>query len=210
MLISLDVSESCVRFPECWSSWEYMMSFDVYRDSATQSLLHCRHIWKALGCFKACTWIFAKRYFNGCIQSRVRTVKTNEQVLLKTLEQQESMIEHIARTKPKHVDNHRREVEVYHLRRELHFVGRTSLFLKEQIQLSTVRSFLQGTLIDQFVACSKSRDIAHELASQIWLTVLGNLKENLLESTRDEFRSDLGSNLNRLLNVSNDTPQKSK
>ncbi|KAJ9701869.1 hypothetical protein PVL29_003893 [Vitis rotundifolia] len=111
------------------------------------------------------------------------------------------MIEHLARTKPKHVDNHKREVEVYHLTRELHFVGRTSLFLKEQLRLSTVTSFLQGTLIDLFVACGKSRDVAHELASQIWLTVLGNLKENLLESTREELRSDLGSNLNRLLDA---------
>ena len=101
-------------------------------------------------------------------------------------------------------------MEVYHLTRELHFVSRTSLFLKEQLRLSTVTSFLQGTLIDQFVACGKSRDVAHELASQIWLTVLGNLKENLLESTREELRSDLGSNLNRLLDVSDDTLQRSK
>ncbi|KAJ9701865.1 hypothetical protein PVL29_003889 [Vitis rotundifolia] len=108
------------------------------------------------------------------------------------------MIEHLARTKPKHVDNHKREVEVYHLTREVHFVGGTSLFLKEQLRLSTVTSFLQGTLIDQF------------LASQICLTVLGKLKENLLESTTEELRYDLGSNLNRLLDVSDDTLQRSK
>ncbi|GMN66479.1 hypothetical protein TIFTF001_035550 [Ficus carica] len=31
---------------------------------------------------------------------------------------------------------------------------------------------------DQFIACGKSRDMAHELASQIWLAVLDNLEEN--------------------------------
>lgn len=33
-------------------------------------------------------------------------------------------------------------------------------------------------LADQFIACGKSRDSAHELASQIWLAVLDNLEEN--------------------------------
>lgn len=33
-------------------------------------------------------------------------------------------------------------------------------------------------LADQFIACGKSRDIAHELASQIWLAVLDNLEDN--------------------------------
>lgn len=33
-------------------------------------------------------------------------------------------------------------------------------------------------LADQFIACGKSRDIAHELASQIWLAVLDNLADN--------------------------------
>ncbi|OMO65537.1 TatD family [Corchorus olitorius] len=37
---------------------------------------------------------------------------------------------------------------------------------------------LHGTIIDQFIACGNSRDIAHELASQIWLAVLDNLEEN--------------------------------
>ena len=32
-------------------------------------------------------------------------------------------------------------------------------------------------LSDQFIACGKSRDMAHELASQIWLAVLDNLEE---------------------------------
>lgn len=31
---------------------------------------------------------------------------------------------------------------------------------------------------DQFIACGKSRDKAHELASQIWLAVINNLEEN--------------------------------
>ncbi|CAK7323768.1 unnamed protein product [Dovyalis caffra] len=33
-------------------------------------------------------------------------------------------------------------------------------------------------LADQFIACGKSRDTAHELASQIWLAVLDNLEDN--------------------------------
>lgn len=33
-------------------------------------------------------------------------------------------------------------------------------------------------LSDQFIACGKSRDMAHELASRIWLAVLDNLEEN--------------------------------
>lgn len=33
-------------------------------------------------------------------------------------------------------------------------------------------------LADQFIACGKSNDIAHELASQIWLAVLDSLEEN--------------------------------
>lgn len=31
---------------------------------------------------------------------------------------------------------------------------------------------------DQFIACGKSRDMAHELASIIWLAVIDNLEEN--------------------------------
>ncbi|XP_057995913.1 uncharacterized protein LOC110665942 isoform X3 [Hevea brasiliensis] len=61
-------------------------------------------------------------------------------------------------------------------------VGHTYLFLKEQLELSTMpppSGILHGTIIaDQFIACGKSRDAAHELASQIWLTVLDNLEEN--------------------------------
>lgn len=37
---------------------------------------------------------------------------------------------------------------------------------------------LLWVLADQFIACGKSRDTAHELASQIWLAVLDNLEEN--------------------------------
>lgn len=33
-------------------------------------------------------------------------------------------------------------------------------------------------LSDQFIACGKSRDIAHQLASRIWLAVLDNLDDN--------------------------------
>uniref|UniRef100_A0A2P2KDX8 Uncharacterized protein MANES_14G008300 n=2 Tax=Rhizophora mucronata TaxID=61149 RepID=A0A2P2KDX8_RHIMU len=60
-------------------------------------------------------------------------------------------------------------------------VGHTYLFLKEQLEFSTTpppSGLLHGTIIDQFIACGKSRDIAHELASQIWLAVLDNLEEN--------------------------------
>ncbi|XP_050224444.1 uncharacterized protein LOC126674109 isoform X2 [Mercurialis annua] len=59
--------------------------------------------------------------------------------------------------------------------------GHAYWFLKEQLELSTTSSpsgILHGTIIDQFIACGKSRDAAHELASQIWLAVLDNLKEN--------------------------------
>ncbi|XP_022723839.1 uncharacterized protein LOC111280697 isoform X2 [Durio zibethinus] len=60
-------------------------------------------------------------------------------------------------------------------------VGHTYLFLKEQLELSTMpppSGILHGTIIDQFIACGESRDVAHELASQIWLAVLDNLEEN--------------------------------
>lgn len=33
-------------------------------------------------------------------------------------------------------------------------------------------------LADQFIACGKSRDKAHELASLIWLAVIDNFEEN--------------------------------
>lgn len=32
---------------------------------------------------------------------------------------------------------------------------------------------------DQFIACGKSRDRAHELASMIWLAVIDNLEESV-------------------------------
>ncbi|KAK4267718.1 hypothetical protein QN277_024461 [Acacia crassicarpa] len=60
-------------------------------------------------------------------------------------------------------------------------VGHTYLFLKEQLELSTTpphSGILHGTIIDQFIACGKSRDLAHDLASLIWLAVLDNLEEN--------------------------------
>ncbi|RRT56126.1 hypothetical protein GW17_00015581 [Ensete ventricosum] len=34
------------------------------------------------------------------------------------------------------------------------------------------------SLLDQFIACGRSRDKAHELASEIWLAVINNLEEN--------------------------------
>ncbi|XP_058068320.1 uncharacterized protein LOC131217415 isoform X2 [Magnolia sinica] len=52
---------------------------------------------------------------------------------------------------------------------------------KEQLELSTMpppSGILHGTMIDQFITCGKSRDKAHELASQIWLAVINNLEEN--------------------------------
>ncbi|KAL0012925.1 hypothetical protein SO802_008033 [Lithocarpus litseifolius] len=75
-------------------------------------------------------------------------------------------------------------------------VGHTYLFLKEQLELSSMAppsAILHGTIIDvaqysltgshcvladQFIACGKSNDMAHELASQIWLAVLDSLDEN--------------------------------
>lgn len=60
-------------------------------------------------------------------------------------------------------------------------VGHTYLFLKEQLEISTMpppSGILHGTIIDQFIACGKSKDKAHELASHIWLAVIDNLEEN--------------------------------
>ncbi|KAJ8760119.1 hypothetical protein K2173_010975 [Erythroxylum novogranatense] len=60
-------------------------------------------------------------------------------------------------------------------------VGHTYLFLKEQLVFSRAppsSAILHGTIIDQFIACGKSRDAAYELASQIWLAVLDNMEEN--------------------------------
>lgn len=60
-------------------------------------------------------------------------------------------------------------------------VGHTYLFLKEQLERSTLppsSSILHGTIIDQFIACGKPREKAYELASLIWLAVINNLEEN--------------------------------
>ncbi|KAK9099731.1 hypothetical protein Scep_023161 [Stephania cephalantha] len=60
-------------------------------------------------------------------------------------------------------------------------IGHTYLFLKEQLELSSAppaSGVLHGTIIDQFIACGKSRNKAHELASQIWLAVIDNMEEN--------------------------------
>lgn len=60
-------------------------------------------------------------------------------------------------------------------------VGHSYLFLKEQLEISTLPpspGILHGTIIDQFIACGKSRDRADELASLIWLAVIDNLEDN--------------------------------
>ncbi|KAI3990106.1 hypothetical protein MKX01_018767 [Papaver californicum] len=60
-------------------------------------------------------------------------------------------------------------------------IGQTYLFLKEQLERSTLpppSGILHGTIIDQFIARGKSKDKAHELASQIWLAVIDNLDES--------------------------------
>ncbi|KAH9306723.1 hypothetical protein KI387_011127, partial [Taxus chinensis] len=59
--------------------------------------------------------------------------------------------------------------------------GHAYLFLKEQLELSVTHvsyGLLHGTIIDQFLACGKERDTAHELASKVWLAVINNLEEN--------------------------------
>ncbi|KAK9726788.1 hypothetical protein RND81_05G237200 [Saponaria officinalis] len=59
-------------------------------------------------------------------------------------------------------------------------VGHTYLFLKEQLEVSTMpppSTILHGTIIDQFIACGISKDKADELASLIWLAVIDNLEE---------------------------------
>eukprot|EP01018_Ginkgo_biloba_P027327 Gb_34077 [translate_table: standard] len=59
--------------------------------------------------------------------------------------------------------------------------GHVYLFLKEQLECSVTPlsyGLLHGTIIDQFLACGKARDIAHELASKVWLAVINNLEEN--------------------------------
>ncbi|KAL3699196.1 hypothetical protein R1sor_017218 [Riccia sorocarpa] len=64
--------------------------------------------------------------------------------------------------------------------------GHVYLFLKEQLESSTPPAsygLLHGTIIDQFLACSKTGDEAHELASLVWVAVLDNLDE-----TENTFR----------------------
>ncbi|KAL3632172.1 hypothetical protein CASFOL_025156 [Castilleja foliolosa] len=59
--------------------------------------------------------------------------------------------------------------------------GHTYLYLKEQLELSNMpppSGILHGTIIDQFIACGKSRDRAHELATLIWLAVIDNFEDN--------------------------------
>ncbi|KAF6141791.1 hypothetical protein GIB67_027969 [Kingdonia uniflora] len=60
-------------------------------------------------------------------------------------------------------------------------VGNAYLLLKEQIEISTdpfPLEIIHGTIIDDFIACGKSRDKAHEMTSQIWLAVIDNMVEN--------------------------------
>ncbi|KAI3831923.1 hypothetical protein MKX03_022295 [Papaver bracteatum] len=60
-------------------------------------------------------------------------------------------------------------------------MGHTYLFLKEELELSVMppaSGILHETIIDQFIACGKSRDKAYEHASQIWLAVIDNLDES--------------------------------
>ncbi|EEC84817.1 hypothetical protein OsI_31899 [Oryza sativa Indica Group] len=59
-------------------------------------------------------------------------------------------------------------------------VGHTYLYLKEQLERPVVApsSILHGTIIDQFIACGRTGEKAHELASKIWLAVIDNLEEN--------------------------------
>lgn len=58
--------------------------------------------------------------------------------------------------------------------------GHVYLYLKEQLELATLPlsyGLLHGTIIDQFLACGKNSEEAHDVASQIWVAVLGNLEE---------------------------------
>lgn len=59
-------------------------------------------------------------------------------------------------------------------------VGHVYLFLKEQLEVSAPLSYalLHGTIIDQFLACGKKGNTAHDLASQIWLAVIDNLDDS--------------------------------
>jgi len=59
-------------------------------------------------------------------------------------------------------------------------VGHTYLYLKEQLEHPAMppSSILHGTIIDQFIACGKTGEKAHDLASKIWLAVIDGLEEN--------------------------------
>ncbi|KAF3338870.1 F-box-like protein [Carex littledalei] len=60
-------------------------------------------------------------------------------------------------------------------------IGHAYLYLKEQLDLSKApppSSILHGTMIDQFIACGRSRDGAHKVVSEIWVAVINNLEEN--------------------------------
>ncbi|BAT98661.1 uncharacterized protein HKW66_Vig0164620 [Vigna angularis] len=75
--------------------------------------------------------------------------------------------------------SHPHNLQLHHHFHEI--VGHTYLFLKHQLQLFIMpphSGILHGTIIDQFIACGKSREIAHQLASRIWLAVLHNLDDN--------------------------------
>jgi len=53
----------------------------------------------------------------------------------------------------------------------------TSLFFILVLSFRHISTLL-FYLSDQFIACGESRDIAHQLASRIWLAVLHNLDDN--------------------------------
>lgn len=46
------------------------------------------------------------------------------------------------------------------------------------LQFQGIPDWKCSVVADQFIACGKPRDVAHELVSQIWLAVLDNLEEN--------------------------------
>ncbi|CAH2047805.1 unnamed protein product [Thlaspi arvense] len=73
-------------------------------------------------------------------------------------------------------------------------LGHISLFLKDQLQLSTTPAsgVLHGTLIDQLIVCGKSKEEADELPTKIWLALLDNLEDTkhtfvVLKSIAQEY-----------------------
>ncbi|KAK7293991.1 hypothetical protein RJT34_16874 [Clitoria ternatea] len=66
----------------------------------------------------------------------------------------------------------------HHMFGEDEIVGHCYLLLKQQLQLSVHSGILHGVIIDQLIACGKSGDEAHQVASRIWVAVLDNLEEN--------------------------------